>query len=476
MATALLALWLPPPPAHSEQLTRPDGESRTLVLALDGMPFRLVERARRAGAFVGWPPTSRLISTFPSITNVCFTRMFEPFGVEPAPGYEVRYFDHEENGFIGGTPVGYEARSFSWRGYFDIVGSGIGSKLALYTKPEKKLQKELEHIRQGVLESELPIIFAHIGSTDVIQHIKGDQPNYEFLLQLDEWLKRLKQEHLDRRGTPLSVTMLSDHGNSLRKIHMVNGIQNRLRKKGLNASNRLEEPGDVVASSFGVLGWGSVFTFPEDAERVARILNGHNALEFIAWRSGPREIHVLDRKRSAYIRWKQESGRLRVAYQTKRGDPLRLNRARAEMRDIDLLDGDGFADDRDWLVYTSTSHYPDVMRRLIDVFTGTHVANQATVFFTLRAGWGWGWKSAHIGSWLTGGLMEGTHGAMDADSSLGFYLSERLELYPGPAIRAGDALLPFVDAWRQAHGTVEEREYVGPPTDSQGRAVELVQD
>ena len=98
----------------------------------------------------------------------------------------------------------------------------------------------------------LEIVFAHIGSTDVLQHIKGDEPNYEFLLELDGWLTALKQTHQERFGAPLRVTMLSDHGNSHRKIYMVNGIQNRLRKHGMNASNRLEKPGDVVASSFGV--------------------------------------------------------------------------------------------------------------------------------------------------------------------------------------------------------------------------------
>ena len=470
----LLALVMLQAPAMAECEPWDGDGPRTLVLALDGVPYRTVERARQEGMFKGWPPTSRMVSTFPSITNVCFTRMFEPFGVEPAPGYEVRYFDVHENDFIGGTPVGYTARAFSWRSYFDIVGAGIGSKITLYTAPGKKLQQELDYIEQGVLASNLQIVFAHIGSTDVLQHIKGDEPNYEFLLKLDGWLTDLKQEHQKRFGVPLRVTLLSDHGNSLDKIHMVNGIQNRLRKNGLNASNRLEQPGDVVASSFGVLGWGSVFTYPEDAERTARALNGHKAIEFIAWHSGPQEIHVLDRKRSARILWKQESGTRRVAYLTDQGDPLRLNHSEAEMQEIGLIDEDGFADDRDWLTYSSTAYYPDVMHRLIEVFLGTHVASQATVFFTLKAGRGWGWKSAHFGSWLTGGHLEGTHGAMDADSSLGFYLSDQLEFYPGPAVRAGDVFLPFVEDWRRAHCADDGQNYAG--VEAQGDAVETAND
>jgi len=451
---------------------------RTLVLAIDGVPFRVMEQARADGAFEGWPATSRMVSTFPSVTNVCFTMMFGAYGVEPARGYEVRYFDKERNGFIGGTPIGYKDRSFSWRGYFDIVGAGIGSKLALYTNPGKKAVKEMEYIEQGVLESRMELVFAHIGSTDVLQHLKGDEPTLEFLIKFDTWLAGLKRKHVEKFGEPLRVVLLSDHGNSYRKIYAVNGIQDRLRKHGLNTETQLEQPGDVVASSFGVLGFGAVFTYPEDAERTARALNGHEAIDLLAWRSGLEEISVIYRKRFARIVWSRESGALRVAYKTERGDPLLLNQARSEMASLGLIDEQGFADDRDWFRYSATGKFPDAMRRLIDVFTGKHVYNQATVFFSLKGGWGWGWKSAHVGSWLRGGYMEGTHGAIDADSSLGFFLSEDLTLYPGPAVRAGDVFLPFLDAWHRSHCTDDGQNVAGaePETTQDSATVSGTQD
>jgi hypothetical protein len=138
------------------------------------------------------------------------------------------------------------------------------------------------------------------------------------------------------------------------------------------------------------------------------------------------------------------------------------------MAGLGLIDKEGFANDRDWFRFTATGKYPDAMRRLIDVFFGTHVYNQATVFFSLKGGWAWGWKSAHVGSWLRGGYMEGTHGAIDADSSLGFYLSDDLTLYPGPAVRAGDALLPFVDAWHRSHCTDDAQNVADQDSDPAG--------
>ena len=46
-----------------------------------------------------------------------------------------------------------------------------------------------------------------------------------------------------------------------------------------------------------------------------------------------------------------------------------------------------FADTRDWLTYTGTAYFPDVLHRLVEVFTGTHVASQAQdTFGRLLAG------------------------------------------------------------------------------------------
>ena len=83
------------------------------------------------------PDPQPMISTFPSVTNVAFTAILSPFGVDLAGGYEVAFFDLKENKVIGGSPFGYEDRLFAWRDAFDVTSRTVGSKFKTYTRPRK---------------------------------------------------------------------------------------------------------------------------------------------------------------------------------------------------------------------------------------------------------------------------------------------------------------------------------------------------
>jgi hypothetical protein len=63
VATFLVGVAVAVPLGGTESHLADREEPRTLILALDGVPFRVVERARDRGAFAGWPPTSRLIAS-----------------------------------------------------------------------------------------------------------------------------------------------------------------------------------------------------------------------------------------------------------------------------------------------------------------------------------------------------------------------------------------------------------------------------
>ena len=55
--------------------------------------------------------------------------MFAPFGVAPAGGYEVQFFDWARNTVVGGHPWGYSENLFAWRTVFDRTGKTVGGKL-----------------------------------------------------------------------------------------------------------------------------------------------------------------------------------------------------------------------------------------------------------------------------------------------------------------------------------------------------------
>jgi len=420
-------------------------EPRTLVLALDGVPLRAIEQARARGAFEGWPEALPLVSTFPSLTNVAFTAMFQPMGVEPARGYEVQHFDIEKNSMTGKNPFKYEERLFAWRDIFDVTGRSVGGKLSIYTSPVKSVWKEIELTEEHLLDSPKELVLAHIGATDALIHLRGVDRIVDLLVELDEYLVGLRQRHLEQTGRGLRFVLLSDHGNTSGKVRAARGIPKTLREAGLRLVSHLEEPNDVVAPTFGLVSYGALYLYPERAGLAARAVVRHEAVEIAAWVSGDSEVRVVSDVGEAKIRWRDTPEGRELAYLTGGFDPLKLEGSRARLLSQGLVDSEGFAPQQAWLAASALADYPAALSRLVDSLTAPWVENHGTVMFSLAPGYAWGWRSAHASSLFTGGRIEGTHGGLDRDSSLAFYLADDPELTSGVPKSAVTALAEVAD-------------------------------
>jgi len=441
---ALLALPLSAGPAAAACPEAAPDRPRTLILALDGVPLRVVDEARRRGAFRDWPTPVPLVSTFPSLTNVAFTAMFQPFGVEPASGYEVGYYDRDKNALVGRSPFGYHERVFAWREIFDLTGKTVRGKLAIYSRPRKKALKEFEEARRLLMDSGQELVLAHSGATDAMIHLRGDEPAVRLLLQIDARLRELRRRHLEVHGRPLRVVLISDHGNGRTKVRPLKGIRRRLRKAGLRLRKRLQGPDDVIAATFGLVAYGGLFVAPARAELAARAVARHEQVDLAAWVSGEREVTVVSGSGEARILWRDAVSGRRFAYLPEESaDPLRLRTALDRMRSDERLDAEGFASADDWLAATVNSDYPDPLHRLVDGLDAPYVRSRASVLFSVTPGYAWGWNSAHAGSWFKGGRLEGTHGGLDRDSSLAFFLTDDPEIAPHGPLSADRALAMF---------------------------------
>ena len=420
--------------------------ARTLVLAIDGVPLRAVIKAREMGAFADFPAPRPMISTFPSVTNVAFTAMLAPFGVDPAGGYEVAFFDLKQNKVVGSNPFGYEDRLFAWRDAFDVTSRTIGSKFKTYTQPRKVSLDAVAKAEQILHEeASKELILAHVGAADAMIHLRGDQAILKLLLELDGQIQDIKERHQATFGRPLRIVMLSDHGNSAIKIHRAKGIRKVLRKADLEVVKHLgDEKGQVVAPTFGIVGYGALFMHQEDAATAGRATVQNPRVDVAAWLSNPREMFVVSDAGLAVVHWRQDlDGGWRLSYAPVDGDPLEYQAVVDRLQATGRIDRDGFADEDDWFLETVATEYPDGLRRLIHSLTGTYVDNYATVVFSLKPGFAWGWTSAHLSSKLSGGRLEGTHGGLDADSTVGFFMTDDPDLQPATAVRAEQALAPF---------------------------------
>jgi hypothetical protein len=355
----------------------PDGAPRTLLIALDGVPLRVLEEARAQGAFAGWPEAAALVSPFPTMTSVSFTRLFEPFGVAPAPGYELHHYDPERNRVHGGSPFGYRDRVYGWKTVFDVSGKNLPAKLSQFAAPRPMSRWELRHIEEELIRSPREVILGYVGSTDGLQHLEGDPANVELLHDLDERLKALKKRHREERGRPLRVVVFSDHGCTAEKIHFVHGVRRALRDSGLRVRKRLDGPDDVVAATFGLAGYVALYFGDRSrVEDAAEALVTRDGVELAVW-NGSGRVSVLSREGRAEIHWRDDRDVRRYAYRELEGDPLRLVDIREAMRAEGLLDEAGFGTGSSWFERTALADYPDPLRRLVDAFEGHAVRSRA---------------------------------------------------------------------------------------------------
>ena len=89
--------------------------------------------------------------------------------------------------------------------------------------------------------------------------------------------------------------------------------------------------------------------------------------------------------------------------------------------------------------------YPDPFHRIASSFD--QVENPASVVCSLARGYMFGAKITELGSRLSVGRLQWTHGALEHDASLGFLMSDVPSWRPLGAVRFDHALAPFTALW-----------------------------
>ncbi len=410
---------------------------RLLILALDGVPLRVVRSARERGAFPGWGEPVGLISTFPSMTNVAFTAMLDAWGAETIAGYETRHYDLAANRLVGsGGPSGYD-----WKSLFTVIGDSFSAKRALYLTPEKRSRRVIALVEEALLDRSTPdVVLAHMASTDMLAHLRGDGAMLEIVMEVAEALERIVVEHRERHGRELEVVLLSDHGNGAEKVAYTDGLRAAIRRAGFRFDNRLVKPRSIALPTYGAVSYGALYTDPEWRGELALAAVAHEAVDLAAWIEGERSLSVVGPRGRAIVSWETTPAGRRYAYEIERGDPLRLLEARAELSGRGVLDSHGFASADQWARASLDGWYPLALERLVDSINGRWVGNPATVILSLGPTWAWGKTSVRFGASVMGGRLEGTHGGLDRESSLGFLIGSDSSRQPPSALSVERAL------------------------------------
>ena len=402
---------------------------KRLILGLDGISYRDMKALQegvtykdthgrqfhRQGFHQGYFPVSRMISTFPSTSDVAWTDIF---GDRPLPGYQRTYFSEAANleMSVNGITTSMEhERQMHWQ-----VENGFLRTLG-YVYPSHTYQYEVHELVKNFLNTKSggDNYYAYIRTPDDAQHLSRDI--LAMLCALDEKLQELRAIYKAREGRDLEILILSDHGNNHAGVGQRVEIRTFLKKAGYRITNSIVNPKDVVLPTAGIESWVEIHNSPAETESLVQLLSHLKGVDVLTAKfpGQTNRFMVMNSKgERAIIEWNPAKNSFR--YSTERGDPINYLPVVEALSQKNRLDADGFATADDWMAETLTHRYPLALERIVRGHTRVTL-NPATILISLdnhyvHAGW-----LIKKGSELV--TFGGTHGALDDLNSDGMLLS-----------------------------------------------------
>lgn len=335
---------------------------KTLVLAIDAIPYEVFAELQQEGLFKAFFPVSRMLAPYPSLTNVGYTAILR---TAPSVSYEDRFFDPEANLMGGGmwARAANEYKSIApFHEVFDWEQPHLWGAFVFFT-PGRISEAELVGIEKQLKENDKDELALYIGSTDAFGHVRGRPALKEHLRKVEQVIENFLAEG----GGERRVVLFSDHGMSTVPSRLVD-LEGTLEANGFQLTEQIDRPTDVVTPAYGLVGSIQLYTVCGMEEEVARAVVNAEGVDFAVWRDG-NSVGAVDPEGSS--------------------DPL--DRPEAE--------------------------YPQLRRR-VEEGVRNHTLRPGSVFVSLEDGW-------HYGSELFDKLvkMVGTHGSARATSSVGFVAS-----------------------------------------------------
>lgn len=382
--------------------TRP----RRLLLCLDGVPHKLLERAKGRGLFDGFGAPSRLLSPFPTMTNVALSAML---GASPPAGYESLYFDRTARELRGGIRkyIGRRTPDKIPSSYMDDLDyqEPLPFEFLIYVAPEKIWRADMQRFRERFRAApQNRDYFAFLKATDGLLHAQGPERLAIALESLDQILREIQQYC----GAETEIVMFSDHGMNLEENRRTD-LASTLQRRGYR----------VVIPAFGLCSYAAIYC--HDADQIPEIAGASaelNGIDFAVYKDESAAVIESDRGR-ARIEYAPASESYR--YVQVSGDPL-------ELRAFD----DAFASEDVWFGRTAGHRYPNAVPNVYKSIFTPRVKHTADILISLKDGYYYGWTP--FGRFVR---LAATHGNALQASSNAFLMSTHRQ-FP-PFVRADEA-------------------------------------
>src|SRR5215813_2217396 len=407
--------------------TRP----RRLLLGLDGVPHPLIKEARSRGLFDSFASPARLLSPFPTMTNVALSAMFS---ASPPAGYESLYFDRTAREQRGGIKkyIGRRTPDKIVSSYMDELDyqEPLAFEFLIYVAPDKVWRADMQRFRERFRSApQTRDYFAFLKGTDGLLHGQGPDRLAIALETLDKILKEI-QEFC---GEETEIVLFSDHGMNLEENRRVN-LATHLKCCGFKLQSQLTNGSqrDLSLPAFGLCSYAAIYcrdesVIPETAKTAAEV----PGVDFAVYRDR-NDVVVIGARGIARIERREDAGGIFYRYQNSVGDPLQLTPLIADLRAAGKLDQEGFASDSTWFAHTNSHEYPDALANIFMSLHTQRVKHTADVLLSIRDGYYYGWSPFERMIRLAA-----THGNALLASSNAFLMSTHRQL--PECVRADDA-------------------------------------
>ena len=419
---------------------------RRLLLCLDGVPYDLIHRAKERGLFSAFNEPARLLSPFPTMTNIALATMLR---ASPPLGYECRYFDRTTRDLRGGIEkyIGRRTPDKLPSSYMDLLDyqEPLPFEYLVYVAPEAVWRADMRRFRERFrCAPQTRDYFAFLKGTDGLLHIRGPKPLEGSLESLDRMLEEIRVWC----GAETEVILFSDHGMTLQEHRRVN-LQTHLRRCGYLITKRLSEGNSrrrVVVPAFGLIGYAALFCASEDdATALADAVVSLEGVDFAIHRDGDAAMMIKGAKGAARVSKAENRCGSLYRYEQIEGDPLQLGPIARALKESGAVNQQGFASDQEWFVHTGDHDYPDALANLYAALYTARVTNTADVLISFKDGYYYGMDAF---SRFVRRLV-GTHGNAGRASTSAFLMSTHRAF---PAVVRGTEVEDLLEiGWRAAN-------------------------
>jgi hypothetical protein len=389
-----------------------------------------MKAARERGLFHTFRAPSRLLSPFPTMTNIALSAML---GASVPLGYETIYFDRKAREMRGGVGkyIGRRTPDKAPSTYMDQLDyqEPLPFEFLVYVAPETVWRADMRRFRERFRAAPQDRdYFAFLKGTDGLLHIRGPERLNVALASLDQLLREIQ----DWCGAETEIVIFSDHGMNLQKNQRVH-LQTHLRRAGFQFTGSLNGTNDrcVALPTFGLIGFAALYCPDGTASALAAALVPLEGIDFALYHEGE-AITVKGARGTARIHRRENGSDTLYRYELIEGDPLQLASVVRSLAEDGLLNDNGYASDAIWAERTAAHIYPDALDNLYTSVTTTRVCHPADVLVSLLDGYYFGWSAfEHIVS------LVATHGNALRASTSAFVMSTHRTL---PAyVRTRDA-------------------------------------